>query len=152
MKKIASIILLSLSILITTSVFAASEKSQVQAAYHTWIKAVTTADGKPSSVLNLYAPDAILLATLDPKPLLTRKALRQYFVKFTGLKDLTATTQQLITRVFPGFAINDGRYTFQYQGANGKTKTVEARFNFVYRNVDGQWLIVDHHSSVLPKP
>jgi hypothetical protein len=27
-----------------------------------------------------------------------------------------------------------------------------ARFSFVYRNRDGRWLIVDHHSSAIPAP
>src|SRR5450759_720750 len=32
------------------------------------------------------------------------------------------------------------------------SQLVVRRFSFVYRNRDGRWLIVDHHSSAVPLP
>jgi gluconolactonase len=35
---------------------------------------------------------------------------------------------------------------------DGGAKSLPARHSFVYRNRDGNWLIVDHHSSAMPAP
>jgi ketosteroid isomerase-like protein len=54
-------------------------------------------------------------------------------------------------RVFGDIAINTGTYSFSNVRA-GKPTNLPARFSFVYRNRDGRWLIVDHHSSAVPAP
>jgi len=48
-------------------------------------------------------------------------------------------------------AINTGYYTFSYV-KDGETKTIPARYSFVYVKSDRGWLIVDHHSSAMPPP
>lgn len=35
---------------------------------------------------------------------------------------------------------------------DGENKSLPARYSFVYVKRDGQWLIVDHHSSAMPAP
>jgi hypothetical protein len=35
---------------------------------------------------------------------------------------------------------------------DGDAKSLPARYSFVYRNRDGNWAIVDHHSSAMPAP
>jgi hypothetical protein len=57
-------------------------------------------------------------------------------------------------RVYGDLAINTGTYTFigPARDAAGKPISRPARFSFVYRNRDGRWLIVDHHSSAVPPP
>lgn len=57
---------------------------------------------------------------------------------------------QLI-RVYGETAINTGYYTFSYV-KDGETKTIPARYRFVYVKGDKGWLIVDHHSSAVPAP
>lgn len=49
-------------------------------------------------------------------------------------------------------AINDGYYVFAWRGADGKEVEKRARYSFVYRKdpATGRWMIVDHHSSLLP--
>ena len=54
-------------------------------------------------------------------------------------------------RVYGDFAINSGSYTFS-EDRDGKQISRPSRFSFVYRNRDGRWLIVDHHSSAMPAP
>lgn len=48
--------------------------------------------------------------------------------------------------------MNDGYYVFAWTGTDGKEVEKHARFSFVYRRdpVAGKWMIVDHHSSLLP--
>jgi hypothetical protein len=53
--------------------------------------------------------------------------------------------------VYGDTAIKGGTYTFT-SVREGKPTTTPARYSFVYRNRDGRWLIVDHHSSALPAP
>ncbi len=57
---------------------------------------------------------------------------------------------QLI-RVYGATAINTGYYTFSYT-KDGENKSIAARYSFVYLKRNGQWLIVDHHSSAMPVP
>ena len=42
---------------------------------------------------------------------------------------------------------NSGIYTFT-SGVDGST--VMARFTYVYEKIDGEWLILSHHSSQMP--
>lgn len=53
-------------------------------------------------------------------------------------------------RVHGDFAIHGGDYTFAWQGADGATVEVLARFTFAYRKENGEWHIVEHHSSKMP--
>jgi hypothetical protein len=54
-------------------------------------------------------------------------------------------------RIYGDIAINSGTYSFN-NVRDGKPVTTAARFSFVYRNRDGRWVIVDHHSSAVPTP
>jgi hypothetical protein len=54
-------------------------------------------------------------------------------------------------RVYGDIAINDGSYTFS-ETRDGKEVIRPARFTFVYRNHNGHWMIIDHHSSAKPTP
>ncbi|CAN1211696.1 hypothetical protein TUMEXPCC7403_15945 [Tumidithrix helvetica PCC 7403] len=129
-----------------------SADPSVRQAYETWVSTVGAANCNPVPVLALYDKDAILLATLSSTVRENSKnQLRPYFEKFTCLPNLKGTTNQILTRSFGDTAINSGIYTFTYTGTDGKTVSVPARFSFTYRKVNGKWLIVDHHSSVVPK-
>jgi hypothetical protein len=45
--------------------------------------------------------------------------------------------------------VNSGLYTFSL-AENGGHADVAARFTFVYREYEDKWLIIEHHSSILP--
>jgi hypothetical protein len=53
--------------------------------------------------------------------------------------------------VYGEMAINTGSYTFS-NVRDGQPVTRPARFSFTYRQRDGRWMIVDHHSSDVPSP
>ncbi|MGH8336619.1 MAG: DUF4440 domain-containing protein [Gammaproteobacteria bacterium] len=128
-----------------------SEANAVADAYHAWLKAVSAADGDPAPMLKFYAPDAILVATYSPVLLHNNNGeLAGYFKKFTALPKISGTTQDLQTRVYGNFAINTGLYTFTYETPDSEPVVVPARFTFVYQHVGDKWLIVDHHSSIVP--
>ena len=54
-------------------------------------------------------------------------------------------------RVFGGFAIQAGAYTFGWQGADGATVETQAHFSFKFRREREGWSIVDHQSSAMPR-
>jgi uncharacterized protein (TIGR02246 family) len=139
--------------LMVTSAFGqgSATQQQVHQAYDQWTHAMETAQGNPKPVVSLYAPKAVLLATLAPRPLTTTQALNDYFTKLTAHKNLKVETKQIITQIFPGIAINSGVYVFSFLDKNNKPVSLEARFSFVYQHSHGQWLIVNHHSSLTPQ-
>jgi len=135
----------------TDSASQSADTATVAGLYYNWLATVAAAHGDPTSVLKLYAPDAILVATYSPVLLHNADGdLTGYFKKFTSLPEISGTTKDLETRVYGDWAINTGLYTFSYKSPEGDTVSVPARFTFVYHKVDGQWLIMDHHSSLVP--
>ncbi len=128
------------------------ENVAIKQAYENWVNAVEAAKGNPESVLALYAADAILLPTLWPNLLQQEKQqLAAYFVQFTGKASLQVTTKALLTQQDGNIAIASGLYSFDFNDEEGQKQTLHARFNFVYRREDEQWLIINHHSSQLPE-
>jgi len=123
--------------------------SPIHAALLEWTRALASGQGE-APIAALYAPDAILLSTFDPKPLDRPAAIAAYFHKLTQNPNLKATIDSEKIVVFGGGAADSGLYTFSYT-KDGKEVRVPARFTFVWRRTPKGWLIVSHHSSVLPE-
>ncbi len=134
---------------ITTPAKAVSAKHQVESAFKAWLAAVST--GSPDAVEKLYATDAVLLPTLAPAVHNTPALRHEYFVMFTAKKNLKGNVDESHIRVFGDVAVNSGLYTFTFKNADGETVSVPARYSFVYHKTASGWLIVDHHSSLVPK-
>jgi uncharacterized protein (TIGR02246 family) len=127
------------------------EQTSVDAATRLWMATVTS--GKATvveDVLALYAPNAVLLATVSEQIRDEPQELRDYFNFFTKLSKLSASDYKPTIRVYDDMAINSGYYTFSFETAPGVTKQVPARYTFVYQKVNDKWVIVEHHSSVIP--
>jgi hypothetical protein len=128
------------------------EQTSVDTATRVWMATVTS--GKATVVedtLALYAPDAVLLATVSEQIRDEPQELRDYFSFFTKLSKLAASDYKPTIRVYDTIAINSGYYTFSFETAPGVTKQVPARYTFVYQKVNDKWMIVEHHSSVIPE-
>lgn len=124
-------------------------KGAVKDAYFNWIHQVETSRGYTEGVVSLYANNAILLPTLSPKMCTTKQMLVDYFVKFLSLKNMQIETKQLITRIYGDIAMNTGFYDVSYYDGN-KREVVKARFDFWYKEIDGEWKIIFHQSSIIP--
>ena len=111
-----------------------------------WNKALQT--GEPDKVVACYAPDAVLLPTVSAKVRHNHDEMRDYFVHFLAKQPYGRITEQNI-RVYDNIAINSGLYTFTLMEDGGHAD-VAARFTFVYRKQEDKWLIIEHHSSILP--
>ncbi len=54
-------------------------------------------------------------------------------------------------RIYGDTAVNTDYYTFSYE-KDSQVQTLPARYSFTLVKRDGDWLIVDHHSSAMPQP
>ena len=124
-----------------------SEEQEVKEVFNTWLKAVST--GSPDAVMSLYADNAVLLPTLAPTVCDTPAKRLEYFKVFTANENLQGKIDELHTRVMGDVAVNSGHYTFTFK-KNGEQVTAAARFTYVYKKTSFGWMIVEHHSSLLP--
>ena len=142
----AGIIGVALSVLVTVA--SAGPKEDVAAATLKWAQALGEDD--PDKVLLFYSDDAVLWGTLSPTVRADRSALRDYFVTaFKVLPNLKVSFGDQLIRVYGNTAVNTGYYTFSY-AKDGDIKSLPARYSFTYVKNGERWLIVDHHSSVMP--
>lgn len=122
----------------------------IEKATNTWLEAV--ASHQPEKVAALYEKDAVLLPTLRNGVWNTPEMRLNYFKKFTALPEIHGVINEAHPRLLDeNTAINDGIYTFIYK-MDGKETKVPARFSFTYLKQNGEWKIVEHHSSKLPEP
>ncbi|MCC4909639.1 SgcJ/EcaC family oxidoreductase [Microbacterium sp. cx-59] len=119
--------------------------SEVQALFEEWNTALATGD--PEQVNEYYAEDAVLLPTVAPGIHDTPEERLEYFEGFLQNEPSGEITEGVVRDLGDGFVSHSGLYTFT-MGATGDV--VPARFTFVYQEVDGEWLIVEHHSSKEP--
>lgn len=104
----------------------------------------------PDSVLARYDAAAVFWGTTSPTLRDTPEEILDYFRGLANRPNASVTIGEHRVRVFGGIAINTGLYTFT-DVVDGEAVTRPARFTFSYRLADGEWLIVDHHSSRLPE-
>ena len=123
------------------------EVQEVKEALNIWLGAVSS--GTPDAVMTLYADNAVLLPTLSGKICNDPAKRLEYFKVFTAKDSLKGTIDDLHTRVFGDMAINSGHYTFTFKDG-GKEVAAAARFSFTYKKSPLGWMIVDHHSSLVP--
>jgi uncharacterized protein (TIGR02246 family) len=131
----------------------AGGKDQVAAATQAWIDAMNSHDR--NRVTALYDPEAVLWGTTSPVLRDNPAAVGDYFKLLDTVPPFyKGVLGEQRIRVYGDFAINTGTYTFigPARDAAGNPISRPARFSFVYRNRDGRWLIVNHHSSAMPTP
>lgn len=113
--------------------------------FQRWNDALAT--GNPDAVTTLYAEDAILLPTVSNQVRHNHEEIRDYFVNFLAKKPKGVIDEANIRFLADDLAINSGVYTFTF----GDQSQVTARYTYLYRRIDGDWKIVEHHSSAMPE-
>lgn len=120
------------------------DEAGVVALFERWNQSLQT--GKPEVVVNNYAERSILLPTLSGVNRITKAEKEDYFDHFLAGKPQGRVTQRQIT-LGCNMAVDSGLYTF-HMGSSGKD--VGARYTYTYQWNGQNWLIVSHHSSLLP--
>jgi len=132
---------------VSAPVFADTVKD-VEATTQQWIAAMNRKS--TTDVVALYAKDAVFFGTTSPILRDTPALVNDYFKNLPNLGDSTMAMGDHRVQVFGDVAINTGFY-IRTALQNGKEVKSPARFTFVYQLRQGKWLIVEHHSSVLPE-
>ena len=127
-----------------TQVCAPIDEHQVAALFERWNQALQT--GNPQTVADNYAEHSILLRTLSDVNRVSKADKEDYFVHYLASQPAGRVTSRLID-IGCNTATDSGMYVFT-MGATGQE--VQARYTFAYKWIDGQWLITNHHSSLLP--
>ena len=120
---------------------------QVGAATDAWRAAYDSRD--PKRITALYASDAALWGTTLKAIAISPASVAEYFKDAPARPDARVVFGQQNIRVYGDFALNSGTYTFNGV-RDGKPVSLPARFSMAFRRHEGNWLIVDHHSSWLP--
>jgi uncharacterized protein (TIGR02246 family) len=142
------VMLTSLLVLVGASLALAGPKEDVGAATQAWIDDMNSHNAE--RVVALYDGEAVLWGTRSSTLRDSPATVRDYFkVLQTVPSSYKVVLGEQRIRIYGDIAINTGTYTFS-EDRDGKPVTRPARFSFVYRNHDGRWLIVDHHSSAVP--
>ncbi|MFE6481574.1 SgcJ/EcaC family oxidoreductase [Streptomyces sp. NPDC057757] len=124
-------------------------KAQIAALFDGWNAALQTGD--PDKVADRYAKDAVLLPTLSAEIRTDRAGIVDYFVGFLAKKPVGVKVRTVINVLDENSAIDTGLYEFHLTDpVTGAKSTAEARYTYEYEKRGGKWLIVNHHSSLLP--
>ncbi len=127
----------------------ANTAADIEAATQQWIAAFNRHSA--TDIVALYAKDAVFFGTTSPVLRDKPELVWDYFKDVAKLSDSTITLGDHRVQVFGTVAINTGFYIRKMTEA-GKVVESPARFTFVYQRRGGKWMIVEHHSSVLPSP
>jgi uncharacterized protein (TIGR02246 family) len=122
-------------------------KDQVAAATEAWRAAYNSRD--PKRITAMYDTDAVLWGTTAKTVAPNPSAIAEYFKDAGKRPNARVIFGEQHIRVYGDVGVNTGYYTFS-DVRDGKEVPRPARFTMVFRNRDGKWLIVAHHSSVVP--
>jgi uncharacterized protein (TIGR02246 family) len=137
------------ALLISSAAYAKGQQApDVKEALKQW--EITVESGTLQDIMKLYDKNAIMISTFAQTPLTSRSQLEDYFRQVIENPDIDVKIEESHPRVFGDMAVNSGRYTLSYT-QDGEPVSIPARFSFVYVLRKGQWVIVDHHSSRMPR-
>lgn len=146
MKRILGFMCISL--MLVPAVTAAKDSTpDVHAALKDWVAAVESHDAE--RVVNLYDENSMMLSAFAIHPLTTHKELLDYYKKVVAEPNVHITVTKEDVRQFGNVAVNTGLYRFHWT-QDGEPMDDPARFSFVYVLKDGKWVIISHHSSIVP--
>jgi uncharacterized protein (TIGR02246 family) len=123
-------------------------QQEIAALFDEWNTALSTLD--PQKVADRYAPNAVLLPTVSNEVRADRARIVDYFQHFLENHPKGEVLKSHVAVLDEDDAIDAGTYRFTLT-KDGVTRTVDARYTFVYEKIDGKWLIVNHHSSAMPE-
>ena len=112
-----------------------------------WVSSFS--EDTPENICALYDEQAYLWGTLSPLKRDSAALINDYFEQLFKYQNRSVKLNDSNIRFFGEIAISNGQYTFSWF-KEGVKVTIVARFSFVYVKKRGRWLIIEHHSSVIP--
>ena len=88
-----------------------NNKSHITTLFDKWNEALKSKN--PKQVINLYAPDGILLPTLSNRVRHNHDEIEDYFINFLAKGPVGSIIESNV-RVFNDLAINSGIYSFAF--------------------------------------
>lgn len=126
-----------------------NDQKKVYRAYEGWKTAFNTRNS--AKVVNTYASNAVLNATFGQTPITTQRARLDYFNGLLANDRISVKADEIHARmVGKGTGVASGLQTFTFFDKEGKKVTVQTRFSYVFEKRGNDWMIVDHHNSVVP--
>jgi uncharacterized protein (TIGR02246 family) len=125
-----------------------ADKDQIAAATAAWRAAYDSRD--PARITAMYDSDAVLWGTTAKAVAPTPAAIAEYFKDAGKRPNARVTFGEQHNRAYGDVGVSTGYYTFS-DVRDGQTTSRPARYTMVFRNRDGKWRIVAHHSSEVPK-
>jgi len=120
-----------------------------QANFKRWNDALESKDYE--KVASLYSStDLSFLPTVSADFIQSTPEAEAYFVEFLKKLPSGTITADKVQSFSDEAYLHSGMYTFLVGPAEDR-KPVQARFSYVWRKIAGDWKIVHHHSSALPK-
>ncbi len=133
----------------TTAATFAEPAAEVSAAVDRW--AATFNANDVDALVNLYAPDAILVGSTGLERHEGRDAIRGYFARLANSGDKVMIEDRKVVPLGDTIAYATGFYEFSGL-REGKVRKTKAGFTMVFARRGNDWLIVHHHSSLRSSP
>ncbi|MEX3100520.1 SgcJ/EcaC family oxidoreductase [Streptomyces sp. V2] len=126
-------------------------KAQISGLFTTWNATLRTGDAE--KVADLYADNAVLLPTVSNKIRTDHAGIVDYFEHFLANKPVGKKLTTIVNVLDDNSAIDTGIYQFTLTDPKtGAKSVVKARYTYEYeKQRDGDWKIVNHHSSKMPE-
>lgn len=141
--------ILTLALCVLFGIFAtaafAGPAEEANAVIDRWSATYTANDR--DALVDLYAPDAILLGTTSPVISEGTEGIRKYFQDLPGSGRKNTIVERRTIVLSETSVVGTGFYTFARATENDTSRP--SRFTMVVVKRDGRWMIAHHHSSPL---
>lgn len=126
-----------------------AQEQQIAGLFERWNAAFQAGDS--AKVAALYADNGVVLPTLSNRVRVGHEAIKDYFdYGFLQGKWVGTINMREIRQIGPDAAVDSGVYTLALTQGEA-VRQLQARYTFVYQKVDGEWKILNHHSSWMPE-
>jgi uncharacterized protein (TIGR02246 family) len=119
-------------------------EAQVADLFDRWNESLATQSA--GEVVKNYAESAVFLTTYSDKPRLTQQERYDYYTEILKRHPQLKVDQRVV-HIGCNMANDTGTYMITFKGG----EKVPSRYSISYQYIDGQWLIVAQHTSLMPE-
>jgi uncharacterized protein (TIGR02246 family) len=118
-----------------------------------WVKAFN--ECQVDALVALYDTEALFWPTTSRSLAAKPEDVRRYFdaaCKLVKASNFKVEVVSESVKLYGDVAISAGQMTAAFKNRQGQPQEASYRFSLAARKMDDRWLIVEHHSSVMPAP